>query len=129
MDAAGTVERGDLLVAGDRIAALGAGVPAALEKLPPGTRLNRFAAEGCLVLPGFVHGHLHLCQTLFRGLAEQGDLLRWLREAIWPLENAHTEASIAASTRLGLVELLAGGVTCINDMGTVRHTDAIGATL
>jgi cytosine/adenosine deaminase-related metal-dependent hydrolase len=76
-----------------------------------------------------VHGHLHLCQTLFRGLAEQSDLLRWLRERIWPLEAAHTAASVAASTRLGLCELLAGGVTCINDMGTVRHTEAIGDAL
>ena len=58
---------------------------------------------------------------------EQVDLLRWLRESIWPFEAAHTEASIAASTRLGVLELLEGGVTCINDMGTVRHTDAIAA--
>ena len=62
-----------------------------------------FDAAGALVLPGFVHGHLHLCQTLFRGLAEQSDLLRWLRESIWPLEAAHTAASIAASARLGLL--------------------------
>jgi cytosine/adenosine deaminase-related metal-dependent hydrolase len=129
MDAAGTVERGDLLVVGDRIHALGADVPEALEHLPAGTRLNRFAAEGCLVLPGFVHGHLHLCQTLFRGLAEQSDLLHWLRESIWPLEHAHDEASIAAAARLGLCELVAGGVTCINDMGTVRHTEALGEVL
>src|SRR6185503_7850271 len=53
----------------------------------------------------------------------------WLREAIWPLEHAHTEASIAASVRLGLTELLAGGVTCINDMGTVRHTAVVGEIL
>jgi 5-methylthioadenosine/S-adenosylhomocysteine deaminase len=66
---------------------------------------------------------------LFRGLAEQTDLLRWLRESIWPLEAAHTEASMAASVRLALVELIAGGVTCVNDMGTVRHTAAIGEVL
>ncbi len=129
MDAAGTIERGDLLVVGDRIAALGAAVPAAVSALPPDVRVGRFSANGCLVLPGFVHGHLHLCQTLFRGLAEQSDLLRWLRESVWPLENAHTPASMAASVRLGLCELIAGGVTCINDMGTVRHTDVVGETL
>src|SRR5207248_2642140 len=71
----------------------------------------------------------HLCQTLFRGLAEQSDLLRWLRESIWPLEHAHDEASMAASVRLGVCELVAGGVTCINDMGTVRHTDVVGEVL
>ena len=72
MDAAGTVARGDLLVVGDRIAALGAGVPAALAALPAGTKLERFDAEGSLVLPGFVHGHLHLCQTLLRN-GPEGD--------------------------------------------------------
>ena len=129
MDAAGTVARGDLLVADARIAALGDGVPAALARLPGGRAARAFDARGALVLPGFVHAHLHLCQTLFRGLAEQSDLLRWLRERIWPLEAAHTEASLAAAVRLGACELLAGGVTCVNDMGTVRHTDVLGETL
>src|SRR6185503_7459673 len=69
------------------------------------------------------------CQTLFRGLAEQSDLLRWLRESIWPLEAAHTEASVAASAQLGACELIAGGVTCINDMGTVHHTEATAQVL
>jgi 5-methylthioadenosine/S-adenosylhomocysteine deaminase len=126
MDAAGTVLRGDLLVRDGAIAALGPGASAALAGERPEAE---FDAGGALVIPGFIHGHLHLCQTLFRGLAEQGDLLAWLRERIWPLEAAHTGASIAASARMGLAELLAGGVTCINDMGSVRHTEAIGETL
>ncbi|TMQ70124.1 MAG: N-ethylammeline chlorohydrolase [Candidatus Eisenbacteria bacterium] len=126
MDAPGTVARGDLLIRDDAIAALGAGVPAALAGARPDAE---FDAAGAFVVPGLVHGHLHLCQTLFRGLAEHDDLLRWLRERIWPLEAAHTTASVAASARLGLAELIAGGVTCINDMGTVRHTEAIGEAL
>ena len=129
MDAARTVTRGDLLVAGGRIVALGSAVPAALAALPDGRAAERFDASGSLVLPGFVHAHLHLCQTLFRGLAEHSDLLRWLREAIWPLEAAHTDASLAASVKLGACELVAGGVTCVNDMGTVHHSDALGQAL
>jgi 5-methylthioadenosine/S-adenosylhomocysteine deaminase len=129
MDAARTVKRGDLLIAGERILALGDAVPAALATLPGGQPTGRFDAAGAFVLPGFVHAHLHLCQTLFRGLAEQSDLLPWLREAIWPLEAAHTDASLAASVRLGACELVAGGVTCVNDMGTVHHADALGETL
>jgi len=126
MDAAGTVLRGDLLVRDGLIAATGPAVPAALAGATPDAE---FDAAGAFVIPGFVHGHLHLCQTLFRGLAEQSDLLRWLRERIWPLEAAHTASSVAASARLGLAELIAGGVTCINDMGTVRHSEAIGEVL
>lgn len=129
MDAAYTVAPGDLLVSGGRIVALGAAVKDALAALPGGRADETLDASGAFVIPGLVHGHLHLCQTLFRGLAEQSDLLRWLRESIWPLEAAHTAASIAASARLGLAELIAGGVTCVNDMGSVRHTDAIGEAL
>jgi 5-methylthioadenosine/S-adenosylhomocysteine deaminase len=126
MDAAGTIARGDLLIRDGVIAARGDAVPAAL---PGGRADESFDATGAFVLPGLVHGHLHLCQTLFRGLAEQSDLLRWLRESIWPLEAAHSEASIAASARLGLTELIAGGVTTVNDVGTVRHTETVGAVL
>jgi 5-methylthioadenosine/S-adenosylhomocysteine deaminase len=129
MDAAGTVTPGDLLVVDDGIAALGAGVPAALRQLPDGRPEHTFDATDAIVSPGFVHGHLHLCQTLFRGLAEQSDLMRWLRERIWPLEWHHTENSLAASVRLALLEMLSGGVTCLNDMGTTRHTDVIGQVL
>jgi len=126
MDARRTVASGDLLVADGRIAALGEAVAAALGGRRPDAT---FDARGALVLPGFVHAHVHLCQTLFRGLAEQSDLLEWLRRAIWPLEAAHTEASLAASVRLGACELIAGGVTCVNDMGTVHHGGALGEAL
>src|SRR5580765_4483098 len=129
MDAARRVLKGDLLVLDGRIAAIGDAVPLALRSLPGGRAPESFDAHGALVLPGFVHAHLHLVQTLFRGLAEQSDLLTWLREAIWPLEAAHTEASIVASVRLGACELIAGGVTCVNDMGTVHHADVLCETL
>ena len=129
MDAARTVVRADLLVVDRRIAAIGPAVPSVLATLPDGRPARTFDARGALVLPGFVHAHMHLCQTLFRGLAEQSDLLRWLREAIWPLEAAHTDASLAASVRLGAAELMRGGVTCVNDMGTVHHGDALAEAL
>src|SRR5690349_18176760 len=85
-------------------------------------------ASGMLVVPGLVQAHIHLCQTLFRGLAEDRPLLAWLRERIWPLEAAHDPESIRASARLGIAELLLGGTTAILDMGTVHHTDALFAT-
>src|SRR6266699_3320589 len=80
--------------------------------------------EGLVVLPGLVQAHIHLCQTLFRGLADDLSLEAWLAQRIWPLEAAHTEASIHASAMLGAAELLLGGTTAILDMETVRHTGA-----
>jgi len=84
-------------------------------------------ARGCAVLPGFVQAHVHLCQTLFRGMADDMPLLEWLRRRIWPLEAAHSEASLRASAELGLAEMIRAGTTTILDMGTVHHHDAVMA--
>jgi cytosine/adenosine deaminase-related metal-dependent hydrolase len=82
-------------------------------------------ATGCAVLPGLVHAHVHLCQVLFRNQAEDRALLPWLRERIWPFEAAHTPSSLRASAELGIAELLLAGATCVLDMGTVHHHDAV----
>jgi cytosine/adenosine deaminase-related metal-dependent hydrolase len=89
------------------------------------SRLRALDASGKLVLPGFIHGHLHACQTLFRNQADGLALLDWLRQRIWPLEAAHDEVSMRASAELTFAELIRSGATAALDMGTVRHTDAI----
>ena len=81
-------------------------------------------AEGCLVMPGFVQSHVHLCQTLFRGVAEDMPLLPWLRDFIWPLEAAHDPDSIHTSAMLACAEMIRGGTTAFLSMESVRHTDA-----
>jgi cytosine/adenosine deaminase-related metal-dependent hydrolase len=84
-----------------------------------------YDAAGLTLLPGFVQAHVHLCQTLFRNQADDLELLDWLSKRIWVMEAAHTPRTLRASARLGIHELLASGTTCILDMGTVRHTEAI----
>ena len=69
--------------------------------------------------------HVHLCQTLFRGLADDLGLMDWLRTRVWPLEAAHTDASLRASARLAACELLRGGTTSILTMETVHDTDVV----
>jgi 5-methylthioadenosine/S-adenosylhomocysteine deaminase len=82
-------------------------------------------AGGDYLLPGFVQTHLHLCQTIFRGYADDLRLLEWLRTRIWPMEAAHTPASLRAAARLACLELLRGGTTSILTMETVHETDAV----
>lgn len=82
-------------------------------------------ARGCVVLPGFVQTHIHLCQTLFRGAADDLSLIDWLKKRIWPMEAAHSVESIRASARLGIAELIKGGTTCALTMETVNHTEAV----
>ena len=82
-------------------------------------------AAGHYLLPGFVQTHIHLCQTLFRGYADDLRLMEWLRTRIWPLEAAHTPASLRASARLACLELLQSGTTSVLTMETVHGTDAV----
>ncbi|HJO03594.1 MAG TPA: 5'-deoxyadenosine deaminase [Acidobacteriota bacterium] len=111
-------EPGDLLMEGDRIARVGV-----VDDPPEGARV--IYASGCAVLPGFVQTHVHLCQTLFRGIADELPLLTWLRERVWPLEAAHTPQSIRASARLAVAELLLSGTTAVQTMESVHHTGAV----
>jgi 5-methylthioadenosine/S-adenosylhomocysteine deaminase len=86
------------------------------------------AAQGYL-LPGFVQTHIHLCQTLFRGLADDLSLLDWLKRRVWPLEAAHQPDTLRASTRLAVAELLRTGTTSVLTMETVHDTEAVLETL
>ncbi|MBA3767357.1 MAG: 5'-deoxyadenosine deaminase [Acidobacteria bacterium] len=79
-------------------------------------------ARGCALLPGFVQTHVHLCQTLFRGAADDLPLIDWLKKRVWPMEAAHTEQSVRASARLAIAEMIKGGTTCALTMETVNHT-------
>src|ERR1041385_5960776 len=116
MDQANTIVRTDLLIRDERIAESGAvGV----------TADTVIDASDCAVIPGFVQTHIHLCQTIFRGAADDLALINWLKQRVWPMEAAHSPASITASARLGIAELIKGGTTCALTMETVNHTGEV----
>ncbi|HEY0319978.1 MAG TPA: 5'-deoxyadenosine deaminase [Pyrinomonadaceae bacterium] len=113
MDADDSILEGDLLIRDGRIASIGEKVDAADEVIDAG---------GCAVLPGFVQTHIHLCQTLFRGAADDLPLIDWLKRRVWPMEAAHNLQSVRASAQLGIAEMIRGGTTCALTMETVNHT-------
>jgi cytosine/adenosine deaminase-related metal-dependent hydrolase len=117
MDDGFHVVEGDVSVRNGRIAAI---APAIAE------RHDRVVeARGGYVLPGLVQTHVHLCQTLFRGYADDLPLMDWLRRRVWPMEAAHTAATLRASARLALTELLCSGTSAVLTMETVHDTDAV----
>ena len=96
----------------------------------PGHRHDRVIdAGGGYLLPGFIQTHIHLCQTVFRGSADDMPLLEWLKRRVWPLEAAHTPATLRASVRLAASELLLSGTTSVLTMETVHDTDVVFETL
>ncbi len=82
-------------------------------------------ARGGFVLPGLIQTHIHLCQTLFRGYADDRPLMDWLRQRVWPMEAAHTPSTLRAAARLATTELLTTGTTAVLTMETVHDTDAV----
>jgi 5-methylthioadenosine/S-adenosylhomocysteine deaminase len=82
-------------------------------------------ARGGYILPGLIQTHVHLCQTLFRGYADDLGLMDWLRRRVWPMEAAHSPKTLRAATRLATTELLLGGTTTVLTMETVHDTDVV----
>lgn len=117
MNEALDIVSGDVLVDQTRIAAIGHVGDVRADHV-----IN---AAGGYLLPGFIQTHVHLCQTLFRGYADDLALLDWLKQRIWPMEAAHTPASLAAAARLAASELMLGGTTTVLTMETVHDTDAV----
>src|SRR6266581_4478187 len=117
MDSTDSIIRGDLLICDARIVEIGQMIDADVDET--------IDAAGCAVLPGFVQTHIHLCQTLFRGAADDLSLIDWLKKRVWPMEAAHTPESIRAAARLGITELIKGGTTCALTMETVSYTEEV----
>ncbi|HEX2954341.1 MAG TPA: 5'-deoxyadenosine deaminase [Bacillota bacterium] len=111
------VFQGFLLIEDDRIKAIGK----AAESIKADRTID---AKGEWVIPGLIQPHIHLCQSLFRGQADDLELLDWLKLKIWPLEGAHDPESLYISALLGIGELFQNGTTSIIDMETVHHTES-----
>jgi 5-methylthioadenosine/S-adenosylhomocysteine deaminase len=107
------IEDGAVAMRGDLIVAVG----------PRAEIENRFEAaqtidaHGALVLPGLINGHAHAAMSLFRGLADDLALDEWLQKYIFPAEARNvTPDFVEWGTKLGVLEMLRGGITTYADM-------------
>lgn len=74
-------------------------------------------ARGKAVLPGFVNTHTHVPMTLFRGIADDRDLMDWLQHFIFPAEAKNvTPEFVRWGTRLAAAEMIQSGTTTFADM-------------
>ncbi|MGZ4978724.1 MAG: TRZ/ATZ family hydrolase [Methylobacter sp.] len=73
--------------------------------------------ENHALLPGLINSHTHAAMTLMRGIADDLQLMDWLQNHIWPLEQKWmSEAFVKDGTDLAIAEMILGGTTCFNDM-------------
>src|SRR5271154_715707 len=107
IEAGAVAVRGDAIVAVGKSAELGAQYEAA----------KTVDAHGAIIMPGLINGHAHAAMSLFRGIADDLSLDDWLKKYIFPAEARNvTEEFVVWGTRLGMLEMLRGGITTYVDM-------------
>lgn len=106
------IEEGGVAIAGDTILAVGKAEE--LRRRHPGAQL--IAEEHGLIMPGLVNVHTHAPMALFRGLADDLPLMRWLEDHIFPVEAALTGTLVYHAARLSLCEMIRSGTTSFCDM-------------
>src|ERR1051325_760938 len=122
------IERGSVVIRGGEIIAVG-----------PSTEIDRqysaktvIPAGGMAVVPGFVNAHTHVPMTLFRGIADDRDLMDWLQNFIFPAEGKNVGREFVKwGMRLGAAEMIRSGTTTFADMyyfesDIARETKAAG---
>jgi len=107
------IERGSVAIRNGEIVAVG---PSAdIDKKFSAKTVIR--AGGMAVVPGFVNAHTHVPMTLFRGIADDRDLMDWLTNFIFPAEAKNVDREFVKwGTRLGAAEMIRSGTTTFCDM-------------
>jgi len=83
--------------------------------------------RGKVAMPGLVNCHTHLAMTLFRGIAEDQPLQKWLKQTIWPLEAKLKPSDVYDGALLGCLEMIKSGTTTFADM--YFHEDQVAKTV
>ena len=115
------IQNGYLFIEGNRIAAIAEG------EAPDSIRNQAnevIDASGKIVMPGLVNAHVHLFQTLIRGLSDNRSLIPWLEDTAFPVYENMTPENISLSVQMGIVENVRGGATALTDNFTVRQSPA-----
>jgi 5-methylthioadenosine/S-adenosylhomocysteine deaminase len=77
---------------------------------------TRIDARGGIVLPGLINAHTHLAMTLFRGYADDLDLVAFLDRLIPKETEMLSEAHVRTGARLAFAESFRSGCTTALDM-------------
>lgn len=126
--ALGEIARGDLLIEGDRIAAIGTDLPSAGARIVDG--------RGKIVMPGMIDGHRHTWETPMIGELVKTEPKRYANYI--PFNNQRvgvcmTAEDVRFGNWLGGTVMIDAGVTSVLDQAHVIHTaekgDAAGAGL
>jgi 5-methylthioadenosine/S-adenosylhomocysteine deaminase len=122
----GDLPRGDVLVEGGRITAVGRDLAG-----PPGG--ETLDATGCLVVPGFVDTHRHMWEGGLRGIVPHGTLQSYFERVLLDIGPRLTPADLAVGEALSARASLAAGITTVQDTSDIHdrpeRTEAVVGAL
>jgi len=98
--------KGDILIEGGRIAAIGEVSDSADEVIE---------ARGDIVIPGLVNAHTHVAMTIMKGVADDLPFNEFL-ERSFAIDAKRNDQDVLAGARLGCLEMIRGGTTTFVDM-------------
>jgi len=105
------MRHGALLVDNGRIADVGP-LPALRSRHP---LAQTCILNGCVLAPGLINAHTHLCLTALRHITPDGDFPRWIARITAAIQALDAE-DFASSAALGAAESLLSGVTSVGDI-------------
>lgn len=103
-----TIEKVDIAIQNNIISKIGTFHEGAFDKV--------IDATDQVVMPGMINMHTHIPMKVLQGMGEGVRLESWLQDIIWPIERQMTADDVYVASKMAIVELLYGGVTCFNDM-------------
>ncbi|MBS5988359.1 amidohydrolase [Anaerococcus hydrogenalis] len=77
---------------------------------------KKIDGENFLAMPGFINAHTHVGMSLFRNYSDDVELMDWLNNKIWPLEDKLTEKDVYWASLLSQAEMIMTGTTTFADM-------------
>ncbi|NQS91236.1 MAG: amidohydrolase [Chloroflexi bacterium] len=77
-------------------------------------------ASGQIVMPGLINAHVHLQQSLVRGLADDREVWDWVQNVAFPIYAAMNPEEVYLATMIGMIENIRSGATSTTDNQTVR---------
>ena len=77
---------------------------------------KKIDGKNYLAMPGFVNAHTHVGMSLFRNFSDDVELMTWLNEKIWPLEDKLIEQDVYWASLLSHAEMIMTGTTSFADM-------------
>lgn len=87
-----------------------------MEQCPDDIACDILDASGCLIVPGLINCHCHGAMTLFRGLADDLELMDWLENHIFPAEaQSVNKEMVYWGSKLAAAEMIRGGITTVAD--------------